>query len=66
MFASEDGNPRYSIVVPFHNERDSAHELYQELSGVMTGRYEPVEFIFVDDQGYGDYTLRYSSVSGMR
>src|SRR6185503_328072 len=49
MFASEQGSPRYSVVVPFHNERDSAHELYRELSGVMTGRYEPVEFIFVDD-----------------
>src|SRR4030095_8905627 len=49
MFVGEEGNPRYSLVVPFHNERDSAHELYRELSAVMTGRYEPVEFVFVDD-----------------
>ncbi len=25
-----------------------------------------MKFVFVDDQGYGDYTLRYSSVSGVR
>ena len=25
-----------------------------------------MKFVFVDEQGYGDYTLRYSSVSGMR
>lgn len=42
--------PRYSIVVPFHNEQESVRELHQRLSEVMTGRYEPVEFIYVDDQ----------------
>jgi len=25
-----------------------------------------MKFVFVDEQGYGDYTLRYSSVSGVR
>jgi len=42
--------PRYSVVVPFHDEQDSVRELHQELSDTMTGRYEPVEFIYVDDQ----------------
>lgn len=42
--------PKYSVVVPFHDEEDSVRELHQRLSDVMTGRYEPVEFIFVDDQ----------------
>src|ERR1700726_3024625 len=42
--------PRYSIVVPFHDEQDSVRELHQRLSEVMTGRYDPVEFVFVDDQ----------------
>lgn len=42
--------PRYSVVVPFHDEQESVRELHQQLSDVMTGRYEPVEFIFVDDQ----------------
>jgi glycosyltransferase involved in cell wall biosynthesis len=36
-------------VVPFHNEQESVRELYSKLSEVMTGRFEPVEFIFVDD-----------------
>ena len=42
--------PRFSVVVPFHDEEDSVRELHQRLSGVMTGRYEPVEFVYVDDQ----------------
>jgi glycosyltransferase involved in cell wall biosynthesis len=41
--------PRYSVVVPFHDEQESVVELYRRLSEVMTGRYEPVEFVFVDD-----------------
>jgi glycosyltransferase involved in cell wall biosynthesis len=41
--------PQYSVVVPFHNEQESLRELYASLSDVMTGRYEPVEFVFVDD-----------------
>ncbi|HEY6331686.1 MAG TPA: glycosyltransferase family 2 protein [Blastocatellia bacterium] len=41
--------PLYSVVVPFHNEEDSVKELYARLSEVMTGRFEPVEFVFVDD-----------------
>jgi len=42
--------PKYSLVVPFHDEQDNVRELHQRLSEVMTGRYEPVEFIYVDDQ----------------
>jgi glycosyltransferase involved in cell wall biosynthesis len=49
MFANEVAVPKYSVVIPFHNEQESVRELHQKLSGVMTGRYEPVEFIFVDD-----------------
>ena len=49
MFVNEEGKPAYSVVVPFHNEQESVRELYKELSAVMTGRYEPVEFIFIDD-----------------
>jgi glycosyltransferase involved in cell wall biosynthesis len=49
MFATEEETPRYSVVVPFHNEQENAGELYREISGVMTSRYEPVEFIFIDD-----------------
>jgi len=42
--------PKFSIVVPFHNEQDSVRELHARLSGVMTGHFDPVEFIYVDDQ----------------
>ena len=49
MFATEIETPKYSVVVPFHNEQESVCELHRQLSGVMTGRYEPVEFIFIDD-----------------
>jgi glycosyltransferase involved in cell wall biosynthesis len=47
--------PKYSIVVPFHDEQGSVLELHRQLSEVMTGRYEPVEFVFVDDHS-GDAT----------
>ena len=49
MYVNEGENPKYSVVVPFHNEHESVRELYQQLSSVMTNRYEPVEFIFIDD-----------------
>lgn len=49
MFVSEPENPKYSVVVPFHNEQESVRELYQQLSAVMTNRYEPVELVFIDD-----------------
>jgi glycosyltransferase involved in cell wall biosynthesis len=42
--------PKYSVVVPFHDEQESVRELHRRLSDVMTGRYEPVEFVYVDDQ----------------
>ena len=42
--------PKYSVVVPFHNEQESVFELHRQLSEVMSGRYEPVEFVYVDDQ----------------
>jgi len=49
MFIDEPAGPQFSVVVPLHNEDDSIQELYDRLSAVMTGRYEPAEFIFVDD-----------------
>ena len=49
MFVSDPENPKYSVVVPFHNEQESVRELYQQLSAVMTNRYEPVELVFIDD-----------------
>src|SRR6202047_1123177 len=42
--------PRYSVGVPFHDEKESVSELHKQLSDIMTGHYEPVEFVYVDDQ----------------
>ena len=43
-------NPlRYSLVIPFHNEEESLVALYEQLCEVMDGRYEPLEFVLVDD-----------------
>jgi glycosyltransferase involved in cell wall biosynthesis len=42
--------PKYSVVVPFHNEQQSVRELHQRLSAVMAEREGPVEFVYVDDQ----------------
>ena len=49
MFEHEAENLKYSVVVPLHNEQVSIRELYQRLSKEMTGHYEPVEFVFIDD-----------------
>jgi glycosyltransferase involved in cell wall biosynthesis len=57
MFETAVENPRYSVVVPFHNEQESVRDLHRQLSDVMTGRYEPVEFIFIDDHS-ADGTLK--------
>src|SRR5579872_5159426 len=50
MREHENLPPKYSVVVPFHDEQESVLELHRKLSEVMTGHYEPVEFIYVDDQ----------------
>ncbi len=41
--------PKYSIVVPFHNEEESVTELYTRLKAVMEATGETFEFVFVDD-----------------
>jgi glycosyltransferase involved in cell wall biosynthesis len=46
---NEAVQPKYSVVVPVLNEAGSVRELHRRLSEIMTGRYDPVEFIFVDD-----------------
>jgi glycosyltransferase involved in cell wall biosynthesis len=47
--ANEPVPPKYSVVIPVLNEAASLRELHRRLSEVMTARYDPVEFIFVDD-----------------
>ncbi len=57
MFETSAEGPKYSIVVPFHNEEESVVELHARLSETMAGRFEPVEFVFVDDHS-SDATAR--------
>jgi glycosyltransferase involved in cell wall biosynthesis len=41
--------PKYSIVVPFHNEQESVTTLYDRLKAVMEGTGDSFELVFVDD-----------------
>jgi glycosyltransferase involved in cell wall biosynthesis len=49
--------PKYSIVVPFHNEEDNVTALYDRLKEVMEHVGDSFEIVFVDD-GSGDRTYR--------
>jgi glycosyltransferase involved in cell wall biosynthesis len=49
--------PKYSIVVPFHNEEENVTALYDQLKEVMEHVGEAFELIFVDD-GSRDRTYR--------
>lgn len=44
-----DRMPKYSIVVPLHNEQESITALYDRLKAVMEGTGESFELVFVDD-----------------
>ena len=49
--------PKYSIVVPFHNEEQSVTRLYDRVKDVMETLNESFELVFVDD-GSRDRTYR--------
>lgn len=49
--------PKYSIVVPFHNEEENVTTLYDRLKAVMEQVGETFELVFVDD-GSRDRTFR--------
>src|SRR5882724_956604 len=51
------GVPKYSIVVPFHNEEDNVTTLYDRLKAVMEHVGDSFELVFVDD-GSRDRTYR--------
>jgi glycosyltransferase involved in cell wall biosynthesis len=48
--------PKYSIVVPFHNEQENVTELYDRLKAVLEANGESFELVFVDD-GSRDLTF---------
>src|SRR5438445_12359639 len=41
--------PKYSIVVPFHNEQESVTALYDRLKAVMEATGDSFELVFVAD-----------------
>src|SRR5947199_425985 len=41
--------PKYSIVVPFHNEDENVNQLYDRVTRVMEGTGDRFELVFVDD-----------------
>src|ERR1700724_617975 len=41
--------PKYSIVVPLHNEQENVTDLYDRLKAVMEGNGETFEIVLVDD-----------------
>lgn len=49
--------PRYSIVVPFHNEEENVTNLYDRVKDVMEAVNATFEMVFVDD-GSRDRTYR--------
>src|SRR5215813_4479533 len=49
--------PKYSIVVPFHNEEDNVTALYDRLKAVMEQVGDSFELVFVDD-GSNDRTYK--------
>ncbi len=49
--------PKYSIVVPFHNEEENVTTLYDRLKAVMEQIGDKFELVFVDD-GSRDRTYR--------
>jgi glycosyltransferase involved in cell wall biosynthesis len=42
--------PKYSVVVPFHNEQENVGELHRRIAAVMETLRAPYELIYVDDQ----------------
>src|SRR5581483_1881205 len=49
--------PKYSIVVPFHNEEENVTALYDRLKQVMEQVGDSFELVFVDD-GSSDRTYK--------
>ncbi len=41
--------PKYSVVIPLHNEQENITELYDRLKAVMESQPDPWELVLVDD-----------------
>jgi glycosyltransferase involved in cell wall biosynthesis len=49
--------PKYSVVIPHHNEEENLSDLYAGLKAVMETSGEPFELVMVDD-GSADHTFQ--------
>jgi len=65
MFDTDIKIVKYSVVVPFHNEQESVGRLHSQLSDVMSGRYEPVEFVFIDDHSMDGTLSRLKEIASL-
>src|ERR1044071_1367193 len=65
MFEADVEGPKFSVVVPFAKRAGKLAELHRQLSEVMTGRYEPVEFIFIDDHSADDTLKMLKEITGL-
>jgi len=44
-----DGTPKFSIIAPIYNERESLPELHRRISEIMNSTGEPWELVLIDD-----------------
>ena len=49
--------PKYSIVVPLHNEQENVTDLYDRLKAVMETHGETFEIVLVDDGARPQFRL---------
>src|SRR5436190_1468108 len=57
--------PRYSIVIPLHNEQENVTDLYDRLKAVMEVNGETFEIVFVDDGSADDTFHLLRQISGV-
>src|SRR5438094_41865 len=57
--------PRYSIVIPLHNEQENVTDLYDRLKAVMESGGESFEIVFVDDGSRDDTFHLLRQISGV-
>ena len=57
--------PKYSIVIPLHNEQENVTDLYDRLKAVMELNTDSFEIVFVDDGSSDDTFHMLRQISGV-
>src|SRR6266702_3807522 len=57
--------PKYSIVIPLHNEQENVTDLYDRLKAVMETNGASFEIVFVDDGSSDDSFLLLRQIAGV-